>query len=331
MLRLLPFFTIFALLALALPAHALDCAGADLRDAMSKAICADPALKTADQEMNAAYQALYKGRDKLQQRVIKTLQLAWLHDDRDPACKTPESAECISTIRRRTDFLNSANGIGPSNQGRLVFKGLYKPYKKPGDMKAEVSLYEFETPDTEGKKAFNAEVERLMHEAADEQGTDDCDTCEVDASLKMPFQADNFISAAADYWAYSGGAHGNGVTNYLNYRLDNDKPLSFGDLLVEFDAPVMAKACYDQVMKDNPDLEGATTDLNGANPRPSNAFMEAFGSLSNWQFDGKSIKVNFGLYVLGAYVQGVQSCMLTYDQLRPHLTDNAKLPGDRGN
>jgi len=328
MLRLVQGLTVAGLAAIALPAHALDCASPQGgEDVLAATICIDPALKQADKALNDAYRSLYQGRDGQQQQVIKFLRHAWLEDgvDRCTVDKKVDGQCLLREIQAQTEFFRSADGIGPASQGKLLFKGYYAPRKGDDRPETDISLFEFETPNTAGKTTLNAAVEKILR-AGKENAPDPNLDWREDLSIKInpAFQTSNFISAKVDYWS-SAGVHGRQYSYYLNQFLDRSEPLAFSDMFQEYDAPILAKACYDQFVPDS-GLPDATTGDSEANYRPSNTFMKAFRDPSHWHFDGKSLQLTFYTYSLGAYADGVNRCELSYDALKPHLADKVQLP-----
>lgn len=331
MLRATLLVAFVGLLADALPAYALDCASPDLAgDPVASAICSDPALKQADQALNDAYQSLYRGRDKEHEQVVKLLQREWLVGDRG-ACvnnKKVDSQCLLTAIEARTKFLVSADDRGPANQGKLVFKGFVVEKKKDGDSQADVALFEFLDPDTPGKKSFNTTVDKILADAKSTIASAYAGCgCELTVRMGQPFQTDKFINVPVDTWSYQGGAHGTGYTVYVNQLLEETEPLSFGDMFQEYDASVMAKQCYDQIMASRGDLMNMSTgDETDGTRRPSNTFMQAFRDPATWGFDGETMTVTFSTYVLGSYVDSEQFCQLPYDDLTPLLSDRGELP-----
>lgn len=336
MLRLLQGLAFICLVMFALPAHALDCSSAaETKDRLVAAICSDPQLKQADQEMNRAYDSLYRGRDKKQQRAIKTLQKSWLSTRGN--CETADVQCLLVMIRSRTDFLRSADGIGPMSQGKLVFKRYYVPFGTDAGV-TDITLFEFEDPDTVGKKAFNAAVEKTWQEYAGDRRTGnapsakddnsasadyyDCSRCAVEKAMEQPFQTKNFISAPLHDQS-SSGIHDFDSTSYINQYLDKGQKLTLGDLLREEDVPVLAKQCHDRIMADLGDqssLPAAMVDDSGADFGPSSEFIGYFRDPANWEFDGKSI--TFSL----PFNNDATSCTLPYEAIRLHLAEGAALP-----
>lgn len=331
MARLSQCLAIIGLVAFALPAHALDCSSKAAKDdTVVSAICADPQLLQADKEMNEAYSNLYKGRDKKQQRVIKNMQKEWLWSRKD--CEKADPQCLMSMIRARTEFLLSADGTGPTSQGKLVFKGVYVD-AGDGWGGTDISLYEFEEPDTDGKISFNAAVDKIFTDngggqqpvaksvSVDTTNTYDCSHCSESQMMNPPFQVKNFISAPIAEQS-DNGFHIYGSTIYINQFLDKRATLSYRDLLQEYDASLLAKSCYDHVMaglEDETYLPQASTG-DKANHRPSNEFMGYFRDPANWEFDGKSITFTL------PFTDFDQECTMSYETLRPHLAEDAVLP-----
>jgi uncharacterized protein YecT (DUF1311 family) len=344
MLRFLPGLIFIGLVAFALPANALDCSSRDARkDKVVTAICNDPQLRQADKDMNAAYQSLYRGRDKKQRIALKTLQKDWLGNMR--GCDATDAPCLLASTRSRTDFLRGAEGIGPTSQGKLIFKGYYVP-GLPWEGWRDLTVFEFADPDTAAKKAFNDAVEKLFtgaggdntggHDKPDTSykpgpGDYDCSKCVVEISMGQPFQGRNFMSAPVRHmWDTVGIEYGSNT--FVNVFLDRTDAFDFGDLFNEADASELAQLCYDQITaamdaeSDNDELQDASAGGNPASKRPSDTFMHAFRNTDNWGFDGKTVTVNVPLGNLGKYVDSAESCTLSYDVLKPHLAGKATLP-----
>lgn len=322
---------LFGAMSCASAANALDCSEESTKDDGVAAICHSPKLLQADHDLNDAYQKLYNGRPKDEQVVLVHMQREWLLGDREAGCSAtkdhPEDEECLyNNMQRRIDFFRSADGTGPSTQGRLVFKGYYLPKKKDSDISIEVSVFEFAEPDSVGKKAFNKDSEDLLsaaekHGIDDNQGDDSCTgSCEETTMMSQPFQSGEFISAPIDGSQATGGAHGTGGTFYENRSLDKDELIAFADVFPEYYASEVAKPCWEQVTADGNGPSLATNGnymLDGKEypPIPSDNFMKAFKDPASWSFDGKAITVIFGEQVLGTYQEGLQSCTLPYETI----------------
>ncbi|EJK87292.1 lysozyme inhibitor LprI family protein [Rhizobium sp. AP16] len=334
--------TLFGAMSCAGAANALDCSEESAKDYRVAAICHSPKLLQADRDLNDAYQKLYNGRPKDEQVVLVHMQREWLLGDREAGCSATKDhsvdEECLyNNMQRRIDFFRSADGTGPSTQGRLVFKGYYLPKKKDSDISIEVSVFEFAEPDSVGKKAFNKYSEDLLgdgnkHGTDDNQGDESCTgSCEETIMMSQPFQSGGFISTPIDSSEYTGGAHGLGGTSYENRRLNKQELLSFADMFPEYYAAEVAKLCWEQVAPDGngPSLAtdgNYTLDGKEYPPFPSDNFMKAFKDPAGWSFDGKAITVIFGEQELGAYQEGVQSCVLPYDTIS-QFSRLSPLPG----
>lgn len=323
--------TFLGAISLANAANALDCSQEKTKDPRIAAICRSPKLQQADHDLNDAYQKLFNGRPKEEQVALLHMQREWLLRGRDAGCSVSkdhlEDEECLyNNMRRRIDFFHSADGISPSTQGRLVFKGYYLPKKKETDISIEVSVFEFAEPDSAGKIAFNAKAEGLVADGKqrgvdDNRGDSSCiGSCEETTMMSQPFQSGEFISTPIDRWEATGGAHGIGGTSYDNRMLYKQESLTFTNVFPEYYAAQVAKLCWDQVTSDGDGPSRATdgnyvSDGNEHPSIPSDEFMEAFKAPTGWSFDGKTMTVNFEVQELGAYQEGAQSCTLPYDTI----------------
>ena len=323
--------TLLGAISFANMANALDCSQEKTKNPDIAAICRLPKLQQADYDLNDAYQKLFNGRSKEEQAVLVHMQRDWLLRGRGAGCSAtrdrPEDGDCLyNNMQRRIDFFHSADGTGPSTQGRLAFKGYYLPKKKESDISIEVSAFEFAEPDSAGKIAFNKYAEALLsdgkqHGHDDNQGDHSCaGSCEETTMMSQPFQSGEFISTPVERWEATGGAHGIGWTSYDNRRLNKSVPLTFADVFPEYYAAQIAKLCWDQVAPQGDGPSRATdgnfeSDGDEHPPIPSDEFMEAFKATTGWSFDGKAITVSFGEQVLGAYQEGAQSCTLRYDAI----------------
>ncbi len=313
-------------------ANALDCSAEKTKDYRVAAICRSPKLLQADHDLNEAYQKLFNGRPKEEQLVLVRMQREWLLSSREVGCSStkehPEQEEeCLyNNIQGRIDFFHSAEGIGGSTQGKLIFKGYYLPKKKESDISIEVSVFEFAEPDSVGKIAFNKYAEALLADGKqrghdDNQGDGSCTgSCEETTMMSQPFQSGKFISTPVDRWEATGGAHGIGGTSYDNRLLNKAEALTFADVFPEYYAAPIAKLCWDQVAPDGNGPSLATDGNYSFDGKeypaiPSDEFMKAFKAPTGWSFDGKAITVNFGEEVLGTYQEGAESCTLPYDSV----------------
>lgn len=136
------------------------------------------------------------------------------------------------------------------------------------------------------------------------------------------YQTEHLISIRADYYAYTGGAHGNTSLLAWNFDLDSGQFVSAADL--SDDPTAFSGAVTDALLTQ---MEQKAADAGMA----TNEYFLADGTetVAQWtsyavSFDENGMTVGFSPYELACYAAGPQEFSLDYKSLAPNLSDYGK-------
>lgn len=133
------------------------------------------------------------------------------------------------------------------------------------------------------------------------------------------YQTDRFISVLANFYWYTGGAHGNSGTTSYNFDLENGTffdPMAFTD-----DPQAMTKAVTAKL------IELARERAADGDAKPEEYFWPDYADiLSEWEsrtvyFTEDGYHVIFASYDIACYAAGAQEFTITTDFLKPYLND----------
>jgi len=133
------------------------------------------------------------------------------------------------------------------------------------------------------------------------------------------YQTEHLISVAGSYCSYTGGAHPN--TWQLGWNFDLETGTFFGPEGLAADSAAFQEVIHQELIR-----QAKLTALeNGM--APEEFFWEDYEEiLANWSsyavfFDDEGMTVVFSPYELACYAAGTQVFFVTYDWLRPHLSE----------
>ena len=144
---------------------------------------------------------------------------------------------------------------------------------------------------------------------------------EMDLSCAV-YQTEGLVSVAGTYYSYTGGAHPNAWHLSWNFDLENGE--FFGPEGLAADSVVFQQAMVEELVRQ----AGETAAENGLVPEEM-FWMDYESILANWSscavfFDEGGMHVVFSPYELAAYGFGEQDFFLSYDWLRPYLSDHGR-------
>jgi uncharacterized protein YecT (DUF1311 family) len=310
------------------PALALDCKAASTK--AEKAICADPAALAADSEMTKAYSALHAAIDVKQRAALVKSQVQWLAE-RDGACFDKESAALGACLmgesNERRLFLSGGALAGPGYSGKLV--ALFRIEKGgPGRTDVDVEVMKFAAPANAGERAFNAAVDKLSSDVP-QPGKEDArrDDYAYSWKMRLAYVSPHLISAHADGYSSTGGAHPNSYSADINIDLDVGREAAFDSLLDKAGAERVFALCFDQVVADRKDREGADGALDAEGSKTLRKdIAAATGALKTWSFGADAATVSYDGYAVASYAEGEFSCKIPYATLRPLAKPGFPLP-----
>jgi Lysozyme inhibitor LprI len=329
-----------AIICSSLPARAIDCTKASQPD--EKAICADPVLKAADERLNETYRRVWHERGPADRRGLEALQEDWISARRFSAFPADKLNRqyLLEEIGQRRELLERGEGVGPDKRGRLTYITIDVP---ADDEKKEESitihLFKFSRARTAGERLFNSHIENSIDNLDGYTSKELIrsvikkpqrvnDAGKITLNIFDTFLSDSFISVVITYWEYSSGmAHGMGTTTYVNIDLEHGIQPKLEDLFERSHLSQIALLCRKN-LNYRDDIDGLNVDVRDDNGTVSlsETFLNTAQSIDSWTFSETHAEIDFGLYLLGSYEDGIQSCTLPYADLRPFLKRGKVLP-----
>jgi uncharacterized protein YecT (DUF1311 family) len=310
------------------PALALDCKAASTK--AEKAICDDPAALAADSEMTKAYGALHAAIDARQRAALLKSQVQWL-TDRDGACFDKENAAlgvCLmGESNERRLFLSGGALAGPGYSGKLV--PVFRIEKGgPGRTDVDIEVLTFAAPANAGERAFNAATDKLFSNVPQpEKDNSKRDDYAYSWKMRLAYASPHLISAHADGYSSTGGTHPNSYSADINIDIDAGREATFASLLDKAGAEKIFALCFDQVVADRKDREGADGNLDAEGLKTLRSDVAtATGALKAWSFGADAATITYNAYAVASYVEGEFSCKIPYSVLRPLAKPGFPLP-----
>ena len=176
-----------------------------------------------------------------------------------------------------------------------------------------------------GKWAAAEEFEGLVCSAQEdltfcrEEGIDWFGGYELELTTSV-YQTEHLVSVAGAYYSYTGGAHPN--TWQLGWNFDLETGSFFGPEGLAADTAGFQGVVHQELIRQ------AETIAEENGMAPEEFFWEDYREiLANWGsyavfFDENGMTVAFSPYELACYAAGTQVFTITYDWLRPHLSEH---------
>lgn len=192
----------------------------------------------------------------------------------------------VSTLKTNVDWLDE-----------LLLKQLYDFFNQDNNIKIE-------------------STKQLLNELNDEFKVDveavkEAPVFEIDYNLKLEFlgQKGNIAEFVRSGYEYSGGAHGNYATQYINVDLNRKGVIQLNDLFSKDNQKELKNLLWDQFAANNRNSEGGvdTTYVTQKELRVPN----------NFYFSQKGMVFVYPLYELGPYAEGEKELILSWEQVRP--------------
>lgn len=314
-------------LALAPTAAAFDCARATTD--IEKAICADPALKAADDEMTAAYKALLAKAQGDQPEMLKASQAAWLKL-RDMNCGWQEDAKeksacLLEKTTDRTAYFNAKPESGPGfgDSPALAPYVFARAFGK-NKCSADVSVFRFTGAAADaGEKVLNGWVNDLATNMEKDYGSyADGDLpedmqCEYAAAASITYASPELIAMNVSIYMFGGGAHGNSVATSLTLDRKAGKALTFADVFGPESGKALAEKCAEGIKAAKYERfagSGSKQEVEDLVANDMTTYAEAIGAgvadFNNWLVYEDRAEVYFPPYALGSYAEGDYTCAL---------------------
>jgi hypothetical protein len=126
------------------------------------------------------------------------------------------------------------------------------------------------------------------------------------------------LCMAVEQESYLGGAHGNALTEYLNYNLEDGSQLQLTDILKEDYQKtlhkLLAKAFERELQKKFPNDSARQANLFEESPTPS----------ENFALTDEGLLFHYNPYELGPYSAGSMELLISYQEASPILQDYLK-------
>jgi uncharacterized protein YecT (DUF1311 family) len=320
---------VIGVLAAALPAKAFDCGSASTD--VEKAICSDPDLLAADDEMTRAYAAVRNSSPAVEQKNLANSQRKWIAM-RESQC-TGGREEVRDCVREMTDerihLLLVRPLSGPGIAEKLIPFFIQQDAGK-ARYDIDFSLIRFAESISPAAKAFNREVRKIAMKAPLGPVTDgmpgDVDRF-AQTSMEISFASPELISATVTHYSFDGGAHGNGGVSNINVDVRGGALLSADKLFSKAAKAELFRSCRAQILKQKADQSetGKYDPAEDPNYQES-TIAEHINDLSRWTFTDAKAVVSFDQYAIGAYVEGPFACEFPMKSLRASVLPNAPLP-----
>jgi len=313
--------------AFAAPAYAFDCK----RDASAseKAICADPAALAADADLSKAFETLRASGDAKARATLAAAEVAWLAR-RDANCSDEKGAAlggCLaSQSQARLAFLTGAPEAGPGAVGRLspIFR-MQKGGKGRTDI--DIQALKFADAATPAQRAFNAAVDKLSDDIEEPDKDDPAsDRYAFAWSMRLAYASPRLISAHAEGYSDTGGAHPNSSTANINIDVARGREATFDTLADKAAARTIFALCLKQVREQRVEKGGE----DAADPASLKALADSVAQssrdLKTWSFGSETATITYDPYAVGAYAEGAFECKIPYATLRPLVKADFPLP-----
>ncbi len=313
------------------PAAAFDCGKAQSK--VEKAICAAPKLRAADDAMSKAYSKLKDAADVTAKDALRISQLRWIK--RREGCEGDTVADlgaCIAEETAKRKAVLTAVPVTGNDEGSDLVPWFVQKEGKNGGWDIGLDLVRFAEPFNAGEGLFNREAEALTTPSLLENSTLGTATLKVEkdriyargVSLSPTYASKALISALADGYDDTGGAHPNSWRRAINISLEEGRHLNFGDLFPREATGIIAKLCNDQLVAARKlRTEDSTIDLEeGADI----VVLAHVKDLEHWAFWADHAVIMFDPYEIGSYSEGPYSCELDMANLRTLALRGAPLP-----
>ena len=189
-------------------------------------------------------------------------------------------------------------------------------------------MLKFAAPANAGERAFNAAVDKLIGDVVQPDGQDSQrDDYAYSWKLRLVYASPRLISAHADGYSSTGGAHPNSYSRDINIDLAAGREATFESLVDKGGAEKIFALCFDQVIADRKNREGADGDLDAEGLKTLRKdIATATGRLNTWRFGADAADVTYDPYAVASYVEGEFACKIPYATLRPLAKPGFPLP-----
>ncbi|CAN5395367.1 hypothetical protein BH10PSE7_BH10PSE7_19620 [soil metagenome] len=309
-------------------AQAFDCAKATTK--VEVAICADPALKAADDAMSTAYAEIRALSSADEKKALTIAQKDWVAD-RERDCVEKDAAN-ISCIRDRIDewrkrlLAEPKSGPGAPSRMMAIFVQREGTRKLP---KIDYELVRFADPKSAGEKRFNREVEKIAKSAAgpnEEESPADM-IYEDETTIDVDYASPRLISASVLNYSFLGGAHPNTNFTALNVDLKTGRLVTYADMFEKAGLAPLTAECRKQIVAEKTERADGEVYNPADDPElKDETIRDRILHIDRWWFTAEQGTVEFGSYDIGAYAEGTFSCDFPIAMLRTYAKPDGPLP-----
>jgi uncharacterized protein YecT (DUF1311 family) len=323
-------WAIATFLAGATLAHAFDCSRAATK--VEKAICGSTDLTTADADMAKAYVSVREASTAAEKKLLALSQRRWI-EQRENACAYGENAELASCISKETNerrlLLQGTSESGPGAASALVPVFL----QQRGDAKIydlDYALVRFANPQSAGEKLFNAQSKKILAEAPRGPHSQDLIEGQMlarEETFAISFASPDLLSVTDSFYAFEGGAHGNGGVANINIDMRRGKEIKTSDVFSSEAAKTLALECREQVLTRKQENYGAEkyVAVEDGNYQES-TIADHINDFRRWTISSDKAIVTFGSYAIGSYAEGPYECEFDMARLKALARPGAPVP-----
>lgn len=307
------------------PALAFDCGKAST--AVEKAICATPALKTLDDDLAAAYADVKAALPQAEQSMLVRSQRRWI--ERRENCSGAEEGVTSCVMHQTEDRLSLLSGTpetGPGTAAKLVPRFLVQDGTAQS-YDLNIAVLRFVSPASPGEKALNARAEKELRSVKPgKHGEDTGGSIYADEEIwSLTYASPALISIRSDFYANTGGAHGNYGTTNINLDMATGRELTLRDVLAEPAAAILTLECRRQLLGEKKRRLQTAGDDDPVTVDDA-VVAEQVRNLASWSIGAKEITVGFDPYAVGSYAEGSYSCSFPTAGVKKLAVPGALLP-----
>jgi uncharacterized protein YecT (DUF1311 family) len=330
-MRLLRVIAVPSLLLTAAPAHALDCSKA--ATPIEKAICASPDLLKQDSDLSKAYGVARTAVAGDQRKSLALAQKRWI-ETRENICGNLEGnglSKCVADeTRKRLSLLTAAPESGPGYPGKMV--PVFLQQSGGGAVyDLDYALLQFVKPATKAEKRLNADVTKILAEAPRKSDDNEAPSgmmLSQMSSFSLSYASPLMISIAQDFYAFEGGAHGNGGIANINLDMKSGNILTSGGLFSPAALNDLTAECKRQIIaaKIERNKDDAEYDIAGDPNFQEKTIADGVDDFTRWSvFAGQAV-VTFDSYAVGSYAEGPYECEFPMAKLKSLAKNPNPLP-----
>jgi uncharacterized protein len=307
------------------PALAFDCAKAGT--AVEKAICQDPAAKTLDDELGAAYAALKEKLEADGQKMLAKSQKRWIA--RREYCSGGEQDMTACVKARTAERLALLAGQPLSGPGveSAILPAFIVQDGNTAQYDVDIAVLRFAEPRTAGEATLNRLADEVLSSAklGPHGQTEQSAILAQEDRFTLSYASPTLLSVRHDFYANEGGAHGNSGTSNANIDMATGRLLAIGDILPEPSAALLTLWCRKQIESEKQKRVPGIDLSEGADERDK-VIAEQVRDLASWSIGESEIVVSFDPYAVGAYAEGAFACRFPTAGVREMAIEGAPLP-----